>query len=64
MVWSHAVGHNGTVTGLEFDANYAKQAREAWAANGIKNASVIVGDALQTYAAPFPFPYPSPFPPC
>ncbi|KAF5486486.1 O-methyltransferase MdmC [Colletotrichum fructicola] len=48
MVWSHAVGPNGTVTGLEFDANYAKQAQEAWAANGIKNASVIVGDALQT----------------
>lgn len=48
MVWSHAVGPEGTVTGLEFSADYAKQAEEAWAANGIKNASVIVGDALET----------------
>ncbi|KAL0942224.1 o-methyltransferase [Colletotrichum truncatum] len=48
MVWSHAVGPNGTVTGLEFDEKYAKQAQEAWAANGIQNASVIVGDALET----------------
>ncbi|KAF6843439.1 O-methyltransferase [Colletotrichum musicola] len=51
MVWSHAVGSDGTVTGLEFDAGYAKQAEEAWAANGIKNASVIVGDALETLPA-------------
>lgn len=49
MAWAHAVGPDGTVTGLEFDAGYAKQAEEAWAANGIKNASVIVGDAFQTY---------------
>ncbi|KAJ0301174.1 hypothetical protein COL5a_007693 [Colletotrichum fioriniae] len=48
MVWSHAVGPEGTVTGLEFSADYAKQAEKAWAANGIKNASVIVGDALET----------------
>ncbi|WYZ41849.1 hypothetical protein EsH8_V_000744 [Colletotrichum jinshuiense] len=48
MVWSHAVGPDGTVTGLEFSAEYAKRAEEAWAANGIKNASVVVGDALET----------------
>ncbi|KAK1448290.1 O-methyltransferase [Colletotrichum cuscutae] len=52
MVWSHAVGPEGTVTGLEFSADYAKQAEEAWAANGIKNASVVVGDALETATKP------------
>lgn len=52
MVWSHAVGPSGTVTGLEFNADYAKQAEEAWAANGITNASVIVGDALETCVPP------------
>ncbi|OLN82240.1 putative caffeoyl-CoA O-methyltransferase 2 [Colletotrichum chlorophyti] len=51
MVWSHAVGPSGTVTGLEFDPEYAKAAEEAWAANGITNASVIVGDALETLPA-------------
>ncbi|KAK2057630.1 O-methyltransferase [Colletotrichum caudatum] len=51
MIWSHAVGPDGTVTGLEFNADYAKQAEAAWAANGIKNASVVVGDALETLPA-------------
>ncbi|KAK2037536.1 O-methyltransferase [Colletotrichum somersetense] len=51
MIWSHAVGPDGTVTGLEFNADYAKQAQAAWAANGIKNASVVVGDALETLPA-------------
>ncbi|TQN72346.1 putative caffeoyl-CoA O-methyltransferase 1 [Colletotrichum shisoi] len=51
MIWSHAVGPDGTVTGLEFNADYAKQAEAAWAANGITNASVIVGDALETLPA-------------
>ncbi|TEA22846.1 O-methyltransferase MdmC [Colletotrichum sidae] len=48
MVWSHAVGPSGTVTGLEFDPEYAKIAEHAWADNGITNASVVVGDALET----------------
>ncbi|KAK1987159.1 O-methyltransferase [Colletotrichum cereale] len=51
MIWSHAVGPDGTVTGLEFNADYAKQAEAAWAANGIKNASVVVGDALENLPA-------------
>jgi predicted O-methyltransferase YrrM len=45
MAWSSAVGPDGHVTALEFEPAYAKLAEEAWAANGIKNTEVIVGDA-------------------
>lgn len=48
MIWSFAVGSEGKVTGLEFDPEYAKLAEEAFAANGVKNCEVIVGDALET----------------
>jgi predicted O-methyltransferase YrrM len=47
MVWSHAVGPEGTVTGLEFDPSFAKQASEALAANGAKNVEIIVGPAAE-----------------
>ncbi|KAH8671445.1 O-methyltransferase [Xylariales sp. PMI_506] len=48
MVWSHAVGPDGTVTGLEYDPEYAASAQATFAAAGIKNASVVVGDGLVT----------------
>lgn len=49
MVWAHAVGPEGKVTGLEFSPDYAKKAEEAFKENGVGNAEVIVGDALETY---------------
>ena len=48
MVWSHAVGPEGKVTGLEFSDEYAKTAREAFESKGVKNVEIIVGDALET----------------
>ncbi|KAM0333032.1 hypothetical protein ACHAQA_001689 [Verticillium albo-atrum] len=48
LVWSHAVGPEGHVTGLEFNAEYAEQATAAFAANGVTNVDVRVGDALTT----------------
>lgn len=51
MVWSHAVGPDGKVTGLEFSPEYAQKAEEAFEANGVKNVEVIVGDALSSYVS-------------
>ncbi|EFX03230.1 O-methyltransferase family 3 [Grosmannia clavigera kw1407] len=51
MVWSNAVGPSGTVTGLEMDEKYADYARLGFADVGVKNAEIIVGDALKTLAA-------------
>jgi predicted O-methyltransferase YrrM len=48
MVWSHAVGPGGKVTGLEYNAEYAKMAENALEERGIKNVQVILGDALET----------------
>lgn len=45
MGWSSAVGPDGHVTALEFEPAYARLAEEAWAANGIQNCHIIVGDA-------------------
>lgn len=59
MVWAHAVGQDGKVTGLEFNPEYAKDAEKAFEANGVKNVEVIVGDALETYVPPSPPPPPA-----
>ncbi|EHK20549.1 uncharacterized protein TRIVIDRAFT_81180 [Trichoderma virens Gv29-8] len=48
LVWAHAVGQDGKVTGLEFSAEYAKIANDAFEKNSVKNVEIIVGDALQT----------------
>ena len=50
LVWAHAVGQEGKVTGLEFSEEYSQMAREVFERNGVKNAEVVYGDALQTYA--------------
>ncbi|TVY16167.1 O-methyltransferase MdmC [Lachnellula arida] len=47
LAWSHAVGPEGKVTALEFEPHFAKLAEEAFEANGVKNAEVLVGDALE-----------------
>ncbi|KAH7376257.1 O-methyltransferase family protein [Plectosphaerella cucumerina] len=51
LVWSHAVGPEGSVTGLEFSEDYAKLARESFAETGVSNIEVVVGDALETLPA-------------
>lgn len=48
LVWSHAVGPQGHVTGLEFSPEYAQMARDVFEKNDIKNIEVIEGDALKT----------------
>lgn len=48
LVWAHAVGPEGKVTGLEYSAEYAKLAEEGIEKNGVKNIEIIVGDALET----------------
>jgi predicted O-methyltransferase YrrM len=48
MLWSHAVGKDGKVTGLEYSEEYAKEAKAAWAANGVNNVEIVVGDATET----------------
>ncbi|RYP48695.1 hypothetical protein DL768_005475 [Monosporascus sp. mg162] len=48
LVWSHAVGPDGKVTGLESDPSFSKLAEEAFEKRGVKNAEVIVGNALET----------------
>ncbi|KPM36302.1 hypothetical protein AK830_g10270 [Neonectria ditissima] len=48
MVWSHAVGPEGRVTGLEFEPDYAKLANDAFVANGVNNVDIVVGPAAET----------------
>ncbi|KAK2603998.1 hypothetical protein QQS21_003834 [Conoideocrella luteorostrata] len=48
LMWSHAVGPEGKVTGLEFDPTFAKKAEETFEELGIQNIEVLVGDALKT----------------
>lgn len=48
MVWSHAVGSQGKVVGLEFSPKYAELARDALGARGFRNVEIVEGDAFQT----------------
>ncbi|KJZ79589.1 hypothetical protein HIM_01058 [Hirsutella minnesotensis 3608] len=48
MVWSHAIGPDGRVTGLEYSQELADVAREAFATRGISNIDIIVGNAAST----------------
>ncbi|KAJ6785414.1 hypothetical protein PWT90_05791 [Aphanocladium album] len=50
MMWANAVGKDGKVTTLEFDAGYAEAAKQAFKDNKIENVEVIQGDALETLA--------------
>ncbi|KAI1467865.1 S-adenosyl-L-methionine-dependent methyltransferase [Daldinia caldariorum] len=48
MIWSHAIGPQGKVTGLEYSEEYAKLAQEAWKKQGYENIDVHVGPAAET----------------
>ncbi|KAI0842651.1 S-adenosyl-L-methionine-dependent methyltransferase [Hypoxylon sp. FL0890] len=48
MAWSHAVGPQGKVTGLEYDEEYAEAAEKIWKESGYENIEVHVGDAAET----------------
>lgn len=48
MIWSHAVGPQGKVTGLECNEEYAKLAQETWKDQGYENIDVHVGPAAET----------------
>ncbi|KAL8308034.1 hypothetical protein RB597_000638 [Gaeumannomyces tritici] len=48
MVWANAVGPAGKVTGLEYDADFAEEARRGVKENGFSNVETIVGDAATT----------------
>ncbi|KJZ69137.1 hypothetical protein HIM_11474 [Hirsutella minnesotensis 3608] len=45
MVWAHAVGPDGLVTGLEISDEYERVARNAFVTRGINNVQTVVGDA-------------------
>lgn len=55
MLWSHAVGPDGQVTGLEFESSFTELAEEEFAKQGIKNIELVVGDALKTHVPLFRF---------
>ncbi|GAO16341.1 uncharacterized protein UV8b_00301 [Ustilaginoidea virens] len=48
MLWAHAVGPGGFVTGLEYDPRLAELAETAVARQGISNTEIIVGDGAET----------------
>ncbi|KAI1207259.1 S-adenosyl-L-methionine-dependent methyltransferase [Annulohypoxylon truncatum] len=48
MIWSHAVGPQGKVTGLEYDEEYSELARQAAKENGYDNIEIHTGDAAET----------------
>ncbi|KAI2470900.1 S-adenosyl-L-methionine-dependent methyltransferase [Annulohypoxylon bovei var. microspora] len=48
MIWSHAIGPQGKVTGLEYDEEYSALALQAAKENGYSNIEVHTGDAAET----------------
>ncbi|PKS07560.1 hypothetical protein jhhlp_006164 [Lomentospora prolificans] len=48
LVWAHAVGPDGKVTGLEYSPEYAKLSEEGFKKLGVKNIEIVVGDAHET----------------
>jgi predicted O-methyltransferase YrrM len=48
LVWAHAIGPGGKVTGLEYEPASAEKAREAFKAQGVSNVELVVGDAHKT----------------
>ncbi|EFY89661.1 putative O-methyltransferase [Metarhizium acridum CQMa 102] len=48
MLWAHATGPDGLVTGLEYSPELAEIAQDALAKEGINNVEIIVGDAAET----------------
>jgi predicted O-methyltransferase YrrM len=54
LVWAQAVGKDGKVVGLEVSQEYADLAHAAFDKYGVKNAEVVVGDALKTLSEHVP----------
>ncbi|KAK9445756.1 O-methyltransferase, family 3 [Metarhizium brunneum] len=48
MLWAHATGPDGLVTGLEYSPELAEIAQDALAKEGINNVEIIVGNAAET----------------
>lgn len=48
MAWSHAVGPSGTVTGLEFNPEFASKSEAAFKTNSLSNITLHIGDGLET----------------
>ncbi|GAB0134975.1 hypothetical protein EsDP_00003327 [Epichloe bromicola] len=55
MLWAHATGPDGQVTGLEHDPELAGIARSALAKEGVHNVDIIVGDAAETLSPSTPY---------
>lgn len=49
LVWAHAVGQDGVVTGLEASSEYVDMSRDAFDRLGVKNVDIVQGDAITTY---------------
>lgn len=56
MVWSHGVGKDGEVVGLELSDKYAGIAGKAFKNNGVENVDIKVGDAVESYVLLLPSP--------
>lgn len=53
LVWAHAVGNDGKVTGLEASREYVNMSRDGFARLGVKNVDIVEGDAVETYVCHF-----------
>ncbi|KAK8099103.1 O-methyltransferase MdmC [Apiospora kogelbergensis] len=56
MVWAHAVGEDGLVTGLESDLEYAAKAVNSFDLYSANNIRIVTGDALTTLSQQVPNP--------
>ncbi|KAL1848370.1 hypothetical protein Daus18300_013616 [Diaporthe australafricana] len=51
MVWSHGVGRDGEVVGLELSEKYAGIAGKAFKDNSVDNVEIKLGDAVESLAS-------------
>ncbi|KAG6359232.1 hypothetical protein INS49_012753 [Diaporthe citri] len=51
MAWSHGVGKDGQVVGLELSEKYARMAGKAFKDNGVENVDIKIGDAVESLAS-------------
>lgn len=49
MVWSHGVGKDGKVVGLELSEKFAGIAGKAFKDHGVENVEIKLGDAVESY---------------
>lgn len=48
LVWAHAVGNDGIVTGLESSKEYVTMSRDAFERLRVENVDIVEGDAIET----------------